>query len=113
MPAPGSASPFIDAFVVVRTSMLCCASCCSFGTSNGVVGGVTLCGNARTIRQRWPGPSGSVAADDGVQEKVSVAPAVSATGSVPGTADVRKTRFPGSIRRVPVPGLMTRLGSPA
>ena len=80
---------------------------CSLGTSNGELGGVTLSGNARTMRQRCPSPSMSGADEDGVQVKVAVAPATSATGSVPGTAFVRNRMLPGSMRIVPFVGLRT------
>jgi hypothetical protein len=92
--------------------MLCWASCCSFGTSKGVVGGVTLSGKARTTRQRWPGPFSAPAVLTGVHWNDSVPPAKVAAGSVPATFGGRKRRFPGSIRTVLAVGLITRLGCP-
>ena len=104
--------PEPEVVVVVRIVMLSWASCCSFGTSKLPLGGVTLSGNARSTRQRWPGPFTAPAVDDGVQSKVVSPPAAVATGCDPVMARVRKRRLPGSIRTVPLDGLSTRLGSP-
>jgi hypothetical protein len=110
-PAPIGA----EAVVVVRISMLRCASCCSFGTVKGTSGGTTSAGNARSTRQRCPAPLGLAAFVVGVHSKVSVPPATSAIGSVPARFGGRKISMLGSIgsmRTVFMLGLITRLGRP-